>query len=412
MPEVVPALKAGQEPYPGYHLHQLLGEGAFGQVWEAVVAGGPNVALKFMPFASSSAAAKEIRAIQNIRQLKHPGLVQIERVWSQPGYVVICMELAEGSLLDLYDSYKAERGTPIPAMEVCRHLTQVAEALDFLNARQHVLDGQRVGIQHCDVKPSNILLFGDAVKLCDFGLAAPTASQVRMHRRQGTPDYAAPEVFQGRLSQNCDQYALAITYCALRSGKLPFPSMNKLRASWPMRRPNADLSMLSDKEQPTIARALRAIPQDRWPSCCTLMAELRAAVTSETRPSSGRFERVQAERRTSPRYPPHPEVVCSLLTTEDPAPKATVSDISQGGIGLIFGERRSHGEALTLRLERRDGILHDLRARVCHCTTLGDAWRIGCTFVHKLNVEQIDALIEKNGTEYVDEAGDQSARNS
>jgi serine/threonine-protein kinase len=401
MPEpTAPALKAGQQPYPGYTLHQLLGEGAFGQVWEAVVAGGPNAALKFMPFASSSAAAKEIRAIQNIRQLQHPGLVQIERVWSQPGYVVICMELADGSLMDLYESYQAERGTPIPAGEVCCHLTQVGDALDFLNARQHLVEGQRVSIQHCDVKPSNILLFPEAVKLCDFGLAAATASQVRQHRRQGTPDYAAPEVFQGRLSQNCDQYSLAITYCVLRTGKLPFPSMNKLRASWPLRRPTADLSMLSDKEQPVIARALRPIPQDRWPSCCSMMAELRAAITGETRPNSGgRYERAQAERRSAPRYPPHPEVVCSLVSGEQPPPKPGVGDISQGGIGLIFGERRIHGEALTLRLERRDGILHDLRARVCHCTTLGDAWRVGCTFVHKLSGQQVDALIEKNGKE-------------
>src|SRR5271156_5361944 len=126
MSEALPPLKSGQEPYTGYCLHQVLGEGAFGQVWEAKSANGPNVALKFMPFASSLAAAKEIRAIQNIRHLQHPGLVQIERVWSQPGYVVICMELADGSLLDLFQSYQSERGTPIPAAEVCGHLTQVA----------------------------------------------------------------------------------------------------------------------------------------------------------------------------------------------------------------------------------------------------------------------------------------------
>jgi serine/threonine protein kinase len=391
-------LQAGQEPYPGYRLHQALGEGAFGQVWEAEKAGGVNVALKFMPFASSTAAAKEIRAIQNIRQLHHPGLVQIERVWSQPGYVVICMELAEGSLLDLYQSYQSELGMVLPAAEVCRHLTQVAEALDFLNARQHLLDGQRVGIQHCDVKPSNILLLGDQAKLCDFGLAASTASQVRMHRRQGTPDYAAPEVFLGRLSQHCDQYSLAITYCALRSGTLPFPPINHLRGSWPQRRPSADLSMLSEKEQPIVARALRAVPQDRWPSCCTLMAELRAALGSETRPSNGRFEKPQGERRMSRRYTAHPELLCSVITAaEEPGATAAVEDISLGGIGLVVPDRHSQGEALTLRLESPDGMTHNLRVRVCHCTTVGDAWRIGCTFVHKLQREQIETLIEKNG---------------
>src|SRR5947209_16690599 len=45
-----------------------------------------------------------------------------------------------------------------------------------------------------------------------------------MNRKpSGTPDYAAPEVFRSRLSNRTDQYALAITYCQLRGGRLPFP---------------------------------------------------------------------------------------------------------------------------------------------------------------------------------------------
>src|SRR5262249_356217 len=96
------AFQPGQEPCPGYRLVHQLGEGALGQVWEAETKDGQRVALKFMPFANSSAATKEIRAIQNLRQLRHPGLVHIESVWSQPGHVVICMELAEGSLTDLF----------------------------------------------------------------------------------------------------------------------------------------------------------------------------------------------------------------------------------------------------------------------------------------------------------------------
>ena len=61
----------------------------------------------------------------------------------------------------------------------CRLALQAAEALDFLNARNHLIGGQRTGVQHCDIKPNNLLLFGETVKLCDFGLASVTTSPSR-----------------------------------------------------------------------------------------------------------------------------------------------------------------------------------------------------------------------------------------
>src|SRR5262245_27828199 len=82
---------------------------------------------------------------------------------------------------------------------------KIARALDFLNARQHLLDGQRVGIQHGNIKPTNLLLFGETVKISDFGLATPTGTPVKVHQRAGTWGYAAPEVLQGRLSDWTDQ---------------------------------------------------------------------------------------------------------------------------------------------------------------------------------------------------------------
>jgi len=271
------SLWTGKEFCPGNRLRKFRGRGSYGSVWEGETTDGEPAALKFLPCGDGMAVAQEIRSIQAIKQLYHRNLVRVHEVWCHRGYIVVVMELADGSLLDLLDAYQSEFGQPLPPEDVCQCLAQAADALDFLNARQHEIDGQCVGFQHCDIKPSNLLLFGETVKLCDFGLASPITTPVRFHRLAGTWAYAAPEVFQGRLSNWTDQFALAVTYCELRTGQLPFPD---LPTTFPPGyvRPAPDLSILPDSERPIIAKALAHTPQDRWQSCGELMHRLTEVV--------------------------------------------------------------------------------------------------------------------------------------
>jgi serine/threonine protein kinase len=271
-------LKYGQEVCQGYRLRQLRGKGSFGSVWEAECDNGPPVAFKFLPCADLTATRQEMRALTRLSELRHWHLVPIERVWCYENFVVATMPLADGSLLDCLEAYQSEFGTPIPKGEVCRYLSQAAQAIDYMNAHQHDLDGRCVGFQHCDIKPSNLLLFGETVKVADFGLATPTGLSVMTHRRAGTPDYAAPEIFQGRLTDWTDQYSLAVTYCQLRTGHLPFPACDTLNP--PVRvgpRPAPDLSGLSPAEQPIVAQALSVNTQERWQWCGDLMEQLSRA---------------------------------------------------------------------------------------------------------------------------------------
>ena len=222
-------------------------------------------------------AAQEVRNLLTVSQLSHPHLLPMRQVWADCGCVVAVMELADGSLLDLLEVSLTEFGVPLPADQVCHYLAQAAAALDFLNARRHQLGGLRAGVQHGDVKPSNLLLFGEAVRVCDFGLASLTAADLVTQGRAGTPAYAAPEVFRGQRSRWTDQYALAVSYCELRGGRLPFrDTPDRFRARYV--RPQPDLSMVSPAERPVLARALARTPQDRWPSCGDLLARLAAAL--------------------------------------------------------------------------------------------------------------------------------------
>jgi serine/threonine protein kinase len=177
--------------------------------------------------------------------------------------------------------YQSGFGTPVVAEHACLLLSEAAEALDFLNTRQHLIDGRMVAFQHCDIKPSNLLLFGDTLKVADFGLSKPLTSQVETRARAGTMDYCAPEIFQGRLSNQTDQYALAVTYCVVRGGRVPFPDTPMSFHSG-YTRPPADLSMLPPAERPILARALNPVPQNRWPSCGEMMARLSQVVCGGT----------------------------------------------------------------------------------------------------------------------------------
>ena len=264
-------LLTGKEICPGYRLARLLGRGAYGHVWEAEVE-GKTVALKFLPVGDDTGASQEIRSIQAIRQLHHPNLVRIHELWCHRGYIVITMEIADTNLRDLLEAYQLEFGSPMRWAHASPLLSQAASAIDFLNSRQHLVNGQRVAFQHGDIKPSNLLVFGKTVKLSDFGLSSVITSPLKQRRPVGTPEYVAPEVLQGRLSAWTDQYALAVTYCELRGGRLPFNLSQAPSGS--AARPTPDLTMLSEVERPIIARALSPFPLDRWPSCGDMMSRL------------------------------------------------------------------------------------------------------------------------------------------
>lgn len=266
-------LEAGMEPLPGYKLRCVRGRGGYAEVWEA---DGPNdvpCALKFISGLDGMAAPREIRAVQAIRQLQHQGIVLNEQVWCYKSYIVIAMELADASLQDLLEAYYEETQGPIEPEKICCLLTQAADALDYLHERRHAIGGKCVSIQHCDIKPSNLLLFGDVVKLTDFGLSSTISSNLQAHRRAGTLDYAAPEVFQGRLSEHTDQYALAVSYYQLRTGQLPFADTPK-SFSRAYTRPRPDLKGLKTDEEKIIAKALAPTPQNRFPNCLEMMQQL------------------------------------------------------------------------------------------------------------------------------------------
>lgn len=265
--------EAGVEPFPGYKLVRLRGRGAFATVWESTSPNGEMVALKFMSSANSNSTSREIRLLQGIQKIEHPYLLRIDRVWSMPGYIIIEMDLADASLLDLFLLYAEEFGKLIEPEKILLYLGQAASALDYLNSRRHPFDGRVVGFQHSDIKPNNILLVGNEAKLADYGLATPMLGTMTPCFRQGTLDYAAPEVFQGSMSESSDQFSLAVTYHLLRTGAFPFPTPPHSPGK-SFYRPPPNLAVPGTDEQQVVMKALSPSPQNRFPTCSAFIDAL------------------------------------------------------------------------------------------------------------------------------------------
>ena len=174
------------------------------------------------------------------------------------------MERADGNLADLHDAYKEQTGGDVPPEHALDLLDQAAAALDFL-AGIKAPSLSAGGLQHCDVKPSNLLIVGETLKVADFGLCAGSGWQTHSGGWKGTLPYAAPELFNGSAVPGTDQYALAVTFCEMVMGERPFPRRDS-RETAPTGMP-VDLTKLREHELPIITRALHPYPSARWPSC-------------------------------------------------------------------------------------------------------------------------------------------------
>lgn len=272
------ALEVGLQLIPGYRLTQPLGAGGFGQVWEAARDGGSRVALKFINCRSHSPSiiASEVRILRALTDLHHPHIMPLQGVHACSQYLVLIMELADGSVADLHQAYKRNSGGNVPPDHALELLEQAASALDFLSTvRLAGVSGAR-GLQHCDIKPSNLLLVGDTLKVGDFGLCAGSGWVTHSGGWKGTLPYAAPELYNGSAAPGTDQYALAITFCELVMGDRPF--IKGIQGYTPNSGLPIDLGKLREHEARIIARALYPYPSGRWPSCKAFVQELHKAM--------------------------------------------------------------------------------------------------------------------------------------
>src|SRR5439155_741279 len=80
-------------------------------------------------------------------------------------------------------------------------------------------------LQHLDIKPQNLFMLHNHVKVADFGQVKDLQGVMASVTGGITPVYAAPETFDGLVSRYCDQYSLACVYQELLTGIRPFDGL-------------------------------------------------------------------------------------------------------------------------------------------------------------------------------------------
>jgi serine/threonine-protein kinase len=238
-----------------YRIERELGRGGMATVYQAEdLREGRRVAVKVLRreitgIFGSGRFAREIRILERLR---HPAIVPVLDSHESPGLHYYVMPYVAGeSVRDLL-----AREGPLPLSQVLRIAAAVAGALDYAHSQQ---------VLHRDIKPANILLDGQRVVVCDFGVAriveiaaGDTISSSGLVL--GTPAYMSPEqAMGGEIDERTDVYALGCVLYEMLAGEPAFTGATSqaVVAKLVSEEPRALRGVRPDLP-PTVERAIRA----------------------------------------------------------------------------------------------------------------------------------------------------------
>ncbi|MCV7284434.1 serine/threonine protein kinase [Mycolicibacterium wolinskyi] len=282
------------ETIAGYAVEEVVGRGGWAVVYRARDGAGRAVALKVLDDAHREPdhLARLQREFDFAGRVEHPNIVKV----FEAGPAWLAMELIDGGTVSALPT-TGERLTA---------LRQIAAALDHAH---------RLGIVHCDVKPTNILVDQSVpadrprAVLIDFGVAHSVAEDVAMRlshdggrltldpakriarqaqgphpQVQASLPYSAPELLCGRSpSAATDEYALACTTVELLTGSPPFAAKTamgmvdqQLQAAPP--RISRQLDWIPHAVDSILAKALAKDPERRYDSCAEFIGLIANAL--------------------------------------------------------------------------------------------------------------------------------------
>jgi len=215
------------------------------------------------------------REAQAAASLSHPNIVSIYDVGHEQGLHFIVMEYVSGPTLK--DVIQRGRLDPLRAADIA---AQICEALEHAHAG---------GVIHRDIKPHNILLSGNRVKVTDFGIAR-AASAVNITSAGtvlGSVKYLSPEQARGGFAgERSDLYSLGVVLYEMVTGSVPFKgetpisiAMQHVEAG--VTPPRRLAPQIPERLERVVLKAMQKDPLERYHSARDMLRELQLFLNEE-----------------------------------------------------------------------------------------------------------------------------------
>jgi serine/threonine-protein kinase PknG len=206
-----PKLAAGDLLAGQYEVLGALAHGGLGWVYLArdrAVSDRWVVLKGLLDTGSEDAAIAALAERRFLAAIDHSNIVEIHNFVTHEGAGYIVMEYVGGkSLKTVLQERRAANGgeiNPLPVDQAIAYVLGVLPALSYLHGQ---------GLVYCDMKPDNVILTGDSLKIIDLGGVRPIDDDEAAI--YGTTGYQAPEVAEFGPTPRSDLYTIGRTLAVL-----------------------------------------------------------------------------------------------------------------------------------------------------------------------------------------------------
>lgn len=176
-----------------YRKIEQIGKGAFSRVYRVLdIHTGTEYALKELCLLRKENVKKEV---EMLRMLQHEGVPFLRDYFVTDNALCIVMDLVDGITLE---EYVKQKGV-LEIKEAKRIACEICEILKYMHTRP-------IPVIHGDIKPQNILVSSEGIRLVDLGGAFCQFDKTQ--QLYGTWGYLAPEMKEGKICPQSDVYAV------------------------------------------------------------------------------------------------------------------------------------------------------------------------------------------------------------